>query len=118
MRKHQVKKATCKDCLHYDTCFLGARIVGKTCRFFANKAEWVHLPCKVGDEVFIIIEDDEHGDFISGGIVVSVSYQNECWIFVRYEFGLTYHHTTYDIGKNLFFTKEEAEKVLKQMEKL
>lgn len=40
----------CKDCLHYEPCkngFLPFEFDEKvTCRSFANKSEWVHLPCK------------------------------------------------------------------------
>lgn len=49
---------TCKDCLHYEPCkngFLPFEFDEKvTCRSFANKAEWVHLPCKVGGRVYYL----------------------------------------------------------------
>ena len=43
--------ATCKDCLHFDVCLLGARVNGAAgaCPNFKDKSEWVHLPCKKGD---------------------------------------------------------------------
>lgn len=105
---------TCNDCWHYKVC-CKYDIYGESaceCGSFADKSEWVHLPCKVGTIVFTIIEDDEDGDFVDGGFVVSVSYQTKCWIYVRYRCGLTYDHTTDDIGESLFFTREEAEKAL------
>lgn len=44
---------TCKDCLHYKMCDYGK--IGNICADFADKSEWVHLPCKVGDRVFSIV---------------------------------------------------------------
>lgn len=56
---------TCKDCLHYEACTdmiesLGYTVGGdgfnaeKRCKCFADRSEWVHLPCKVGDIVWYI----------------------------------------------------------------
>ena len=42
---------TCKDCLHFDVCLLGARVNGATgaCPNYKDKSDWVYLPCKEGD---------------------------------------------------------------------
>lgn len=44
---------TCKDCLHYEACrayynekFLQEYVDAVGCATYADKAEWVHLPCK------------------------------------------------------------------------
>lgn len=106
---------TCKDCLKKELGYCKFDCTEpQRCEDFKHKSEWVHLPCNVGAEVFTLIEDDEDGDFVNGGVVVSVSYQTKCWIYVRYECGLTYYHTTDDIGKSLFFTREEAERALSE----
>ena len=59
---------TCKDCLHYELCryntYQEAHYFGKAkeiyitidnnspCKYFTNRSEWVHLPCKVGDTIY------------------------------------------------------------------
>lgn len=75
----------------------------------------VALPCKVGDVVYFVIEDDvtEEGKYISKqqindvstkGIFVSDSLSEEnCECFVPYS----------DFGKSAFYTEEEAERALK-----
>ena len=46
----------CKDCLHYSVCQYrrGHEMfpTGYPCSTFADRSEWVHLPCKVGDIVY------------------------------------------------------------------
>ena len=76
---------------------------------------WIRLPCKVGDMVYFIIEDDvtEEGKYISKqqindvstkGIFVSASFSEEnCECFVPYS----------EFGKSAFHTEEEAERALK-----
>ena len=36
----------CKDCLHYEVCCSHG---SAECKWFKDKSEWVHLPCKNGD---------------------------------------------------------------------
>lgn len=56
---------TCKDCLHCEACTdmiesLGYTVGGdgfnaeKRCKCFADRSEWVHLPCDVGDIVYLL----------------------------------------------------------------
>lgn len=75
----------------------------------------VVLPCKVGDMVYFVIEDDEteEGKYISKqqindvstrGIFVSDSLTEEnCGIFIPFS----------DFGKTAFLSEEEAERALK-----
>nr|DAP21445.1 MAG TPA: hypothetical protein [Caudoviricetes sp.] len=49
---------TCNDCIHQTACFDWCRGFGQEaelCEHFSDKAEWVHLPCNVGDRVFTIV---------------------------------------------------------------
>ena len=59
---------TCKDCLHCEACTdmiesLGYTVGGdgfnaeKRCTCFTARSEWVHLPCKIGDNVYCIFEN-------------------------------------------------------------
>lgn len=56
---------TCKDCLHYEVCaevmkqqfFIIEVLCGQkkpVCTHFVDRSEWIHLPCKAGDEVWYI----------------------------------------------------------------
>ena len=109
----------CKDCLHFDVCLLGARVNGAAgaCPNFNNKSEWVHLPCKCCDKIFMIIENIEAGTaFVDEGKVISVTYEHTgVWIYAIYECGLSYHHK-FGCG-DCFFTIAEAEKALEDMRK-
>lgn len=71
-------------------------------------------PCKYGDKIFMIVGDIEAGNaFVDEGKVISVTYEHTgVWIYARYECGLSYHHK-FGCG-DCFFTREEAEKTLKE----
>lgn len=114
----------CKDCLHYEVCesyskreSLATLYCAEECPVFTNKSEWVHLPCKCGDKIFMIVGDIEAGTaFVDEGKVISVTYEHTgVWIYARYECGLSYHHK-FGCG-DCFFTIAEAEKALKDSRK-
>lgn len=52
---------TCKNCLHYEAC--NYQICEETdmtvaeCTHFTARSEWIHLPCKIGDNVYCIFEN-------------------------------------------------------------
>ena len=76
-------------------------------------------PCKVGDKAYHLTNTDTLEEFgiseIFEGKVCSISKEEETlWIFARYDNGLNFWYTEKDIGKNLFLTKEEAEKALER----
>lgn len=63
---------TCKDCLHYESHkhffnspnykkdfddYFKDKDIEHKCPEFTNRSEWVHLPCKVGDDVYCIFEN-------------------------------------------------------------
>ena len=122
--------STCEDCLHYVVCkaVIGipnrvgknsVRVVKKDCPYnsFKDKSEWIHLPCKIGDKIFMIVEDIESGTaFVDEGKVISVTYGHiGVWIYARYKRGVSYHHK---VGcGDCFFTREEAEKALEDRRK-
>ena len=111
--------STCKDCLHYDLCDCAGeyQYPDGYCKFFTDKSEWVHLPCKIGDKIFMIVEDIESGTaFVDEGKVISVTYGHiGVWIYARYKRGVSYHHK---VGcGDCFFTIAEAEKALEDRRK-
>lgn len=56
---------TCKYCLHYEACCYWLSKEKKhlncdegfICDNSTDRSEWVHLPCKVGDDVYCIFEN-------------------------------------------------------------
>lgn len=119
---------TCKDCLHYEACrdvyddltdknynsvFDEEDYARIGCVNFTDRSEWVHLPCKVGDKVYIcearrvkewvitFCGKNSSGEYKM--IAVDDGFKNllEFW--------------DYDIGKTIFLTREEAEAVLKAL---
>ena len=111
--------ATCKDCLHYDVCLLGACINGAagTCPNFKYKSEWVHLPCKVGDLVYQVTRN-----FISEFRVrfVEIATCGNLFLHTDLISGIVYTGEVFsesDIGETVFLAREDAEKALKDMRK-
>lgn len=113
----------CKDCLYYKMCDYGR--IGRLCSDFTDKSEWVHLPCKAGDTIFLPWE--WHGESGIARITVLrvVLTENESYIetdfdsddydyFMKYNCGLFWFE---DFGKIVFAIKEEAEKALEERSK-
>ena len=121
---------TCKDCIHWKACrntayeYAGedaassydedscCKQFAEICENFADKAEWVHLPCKVGDVVYCFAPffDTDHRPRLK---VVERE-------IIRLKTTLTVSGLISDIdniGKTVFLTREEAEKALKDMRK-
>lgn len=122
----------CKDCIHCNICnktesdiYLGNKegAVELYCVEFADESQYIKLPCKVGDTVYVI--DDHYGliECIVNEIHVGVG--NELYYNLFY-----YEQTTdepdelidefdfdnNDIGETVFLTKSEAEKALREVE--
>ena len=105
---------SCKDCINYEKC--GGSLTNDfiPCDIFKNKANFVELPCKVGDKVFLLddwgykkeLKETEVGVIVIKGINV---FSKELWEDVYGGVICTFA----DIGKTAFLTKEEAEQKLK-----
>ena len=132
---------TCKDCVHFDVCCsylstaynkcklatpdfkLLKNIECDECQHFKDRARFVELPCKVGDKVYLDNLHIKYADVIGiyidafGGVFDLRIYTN---IQLANGFGYNYFiskdYTFEDIGKRIFLTREEAEKVLKERE--
>ena len=75
-------------------------------------------PCKAGDMAYHLTSIDTHEELnvaeIFEGKVCSISKDEKTlWIYCRYNNGLNYWYTEKDIGRKLFFVREEAEQALK-----
>lgn len=89
--------STCKGCLHDIVCpYSLAEVI---CDDFKDRSKFVELPCKVGDTVYIV--GDKFPAEIEG---IRITNDGE--------------FQTADIGKIVFLTKEEAEKVIKEQGRL
>lgn len=78
-------------------------------------------PCKVGDVAYHLTNLDTLEELnvaeIFEGTVCSISKDEKTlWIFCRYNNGLDFWYAESDIGRNLFLTREEAERALEGME--
>lgn len=109
----------CSNCLSEKVCRYndGHNLYCKNdyvCPHFADRSEWVHLPCKVGTEVYIPeIEVDKIGRTLVTKIYRTTV--DEYSVNARY---IMYHtrkgnnFTDSMLGKTVFLTREEAEKAL------
>lgn len=114
---------TCKDCLHYEVCYYHDF---EECEWFEDKSEWVHLPCKVGDMVYVpwrwggqravatvkVEEIKFYDSQMHYMFLIDMESDNECFnqSFGGWKIGQS-------IGKTVFLTREEAEKALIDMRK-
>lgn len=105
---------TCKDCLYYKKCKkLGIYNLEtlSICEDFTARSKWVHLPCKVGDFVFVI-----YGREIQSTKVFSIKVESENDHYMFYckcmvhQGGARFEKFVF--GKTVFLIREEAEKAL------
>ena len=106
--------ANCKDCLYVEVCpFKRYRVekdrMEKRCSFFKDRSRFVELPCKVGDTVYRLKDDK-----VTKEQVVEFGISSRGVVLYRtlgYELGYSDY-----FGNSLFFSKEEAERALKERE--
>lgn len=100
----------CKDCIHQTACFDWCRGFGQEaelCEHFSDKAEWVHLPCKLGDNVYCF--EPSFNQMRKPELkVLKTKIIDVKTIMTVY--GLNFNID--DVGKTVFLTREEAEKAL------
>ena len=95
----------------------------ENCNSFKDKSLFVELPCKVGDDIYILdYYDLEIESFFIQSISIRCLKNNYVGFTIHYENERGYSHfgddcSSYDIGKYAFFTKEEAEAKLKEIGK-
>lgn len=106
--------SNCKRCLHYKKCFYLGDEPEDGCEDFTNHSEWVKLPCNIGKIFFRPIS---WRNTIDACTVSSLTQKaDETWK-IRLTSGIfktTFEITTNDIGKTVFLTQEEAEKILRE----
>ena len=101
---------TCKDCIHSHVCQTAQefgfdeaiRMLDFKCEDFADRSEWVKLPCKVGDTLYQCDATGRIYEITITGIIYNTS-------------AVAFDERA--IGKLVFLTKDGAEKALKEREK-
>jgi len=107
--------SNCERCYHNKVCIDGANYKNvATCNHFKDKDLIAELPCKVGDTVFMVTQNN-----ILEMEVIQIKISAHWTVFdcvhVVYD---EYEEFFYerDIGKSVFLTREEAEAVLEERE--
>lgn len=78
----------------------------------------LRLPCKVGDNIFVLVDMDDNGKYTSiKNDIVECIYLNDT-LDLMINFTWIWHDvSTTEIGKTVFLTREEAEQALAEMQK-
>lgn len=103
----------CENCYHYEACnyflekenkHLGS-CEGFVCKHFKDKSLISELPCRVGDTLYVIIDESEKFGraYIKQEKVVEVSTEGRIWTSDCY-------YDSDDVGRMIFFNRDEAEK--------
>lgn len=110
---------TCQDCVHYEVCEvtypdLDLPFVNlEKCRLFKDKSKFIELPCEVGDTVYVIcgfVSEYKVQQIIYDGIFLWADLLNEKYAIPD---NTATRCISFDLGKTIFLTKEEAEQALK-----
>ena len=119
--------SSCKDCSHDEACSVFAGDLGEDgaekCKSLKDRKRFDELPCKVGDTMYILINDSPTGieesqvkkiELIKMQSKTKIRLTVPCvyddWGSAQWEIGIN------DFGKTAFLTREEAEKALKERE--
>lgn len=102
---------TCKDCIHYFVCEYKPKTnLVNQCADHIDRSRFVELPCKVGGFVYFI-----QARHVMADIVSKFTIDRRGVMLQRVNgYNLGY---TYQLGKKIFLTREEAEQVLKLKER-
>ena len=108
---------TCKDCLYYDFCndyneypeYI--RYCEKTmgtefkCSHFKDKSRFIELPCKVGDTAYYVVGNGDNSRIIEEGLKGVSIIGDKLYVIDECK-------DLYEVGVEVFLSKQEAEKAL------
>ncbi len=100
--------ASCKDCLHNKVCINFSSFnddLKMICPEFIDRNRFVELPCKVGNTVYFV-DNQEIISYQLDDIVMFLESEKDGICFALLE----------DFNKTVFLTRELAEKALKERE--
>ena len=122
-------KMTCKDCIHYDVCAINGIDVENTtfkkelcCGEFKDKSRIIELPCKVGDEIYVLNRGNIPQKMILDEPDIRCHCPKEANLCMALCDDRKHDICAYrfkndgsDIGEKVFRTKSEAEAKLKKL---
>lgn len=112
---------TCKDCTHYDVCNMydGPYISvhpNHVCKYFTDKQLMISLPCKVGEEIYVLNRGNVPQRMILDEPDIRCHCPKEAKSCMAVCDDIKHNICTYrlksdgsDIGESVFLTKEAAE---------
>lgn len=123
---------TCRDCIHNEVCstYIQAGYGGDVCPHFADKSQYIKLPCKVGDTVYAVkgcfyLPHATHihcNELIVCEIIVIKQTKKGKFILLKplleETFGMRSSNGWFpvkSIGKTVFLDRESAEKALREV---
>lgn len=109
----------CKDCLFYDFCndyneypeYI--RYCEKTmgtefkCSHFKDKSRFIELPCKVGDTAYYVVGNGDNSRIIEEGLEGFSIIGDKLYVIDECK-------DFYEVGVEVFLSKQEAEKALEE----
>ena len=107
----------CKDCIHFEICTKGFPWAdgkgGGWCEDFKDNSRYIKLPCKIEDKMWVVSR------YYTGTWEIFECKVDEITIYEKHIFitllsvkgNFKFGENVSSIGKNVFFTKEEAEKL-------
>lgn len=110
---------SCKKCIHYAVCadFYDDEIERTApCSFFKDASQLVELPCKVGGFVYLVTNLRTIGKYLVTSIEIRKSLVDINWKMIDGVGYPTPFVGAEEIGKTVFLSREEAERVLKERE--
>lgn len=118
-----MSKCECKNCVHESVCRIREfpsidEILKDGCNHYKDKSLVVELPCKVGDDLFVIsqMRDKRILPFISEFECTSITIRKRSVTVYHEMDGFIKIFKKDDFGKTVFLTKEQAEEKLKEIE--
>ena len=126
---------TCKDCINFEWCksqnsekisyYDGLSCMENKCHGFKNTSQYIKLPCKVGDTVYVdtrtlltysrgIKEENLPAYFVVKVVSFRITEKKKL-VKIRIQEKWLDNYCFVSFGKTVFLTREEAEKALKEV---
>ena len=129
---------TCKECINFEWCksqnsekisyYDGLSCMENKCHGFKNKSQYIKLPCKVGDTVYVDtmalsiylmdimdIKEENLPAYFVGEVVSFRITEKKKLVQIRIQEKWLDDFYFVSFGKTVFLTREEAEKALQEV---
>lgn len=111
---------TCKDCIHYEACdrladaklgYYIMQIRTGVCKCFSDKSEWFHFPSKDYKTAYYPVRYGNNARIIEEPIYGWAIKTEKCYVIDECD-------DLFEIGEEVFLTKENAEKEVERRRKI